>query len=87
MKGNKLSVIRREGLAPPPRCGAVGSAVSLEHWDAGLSPAQWVRDPELPPLRHRSQLHLRSDPWPGNTMCQGAAKNEKEKIYIQDLRI
>lgn len=30
------------------------------------SPAEWVKDPELPRLWQRSQLRLRLDPWPGN---------------------
>ena len=45
--------------------------------------AQRVRDLVLPQLWRRSQLWLRSDPWPGNSICRGAAKKEKrKKIYI-----
>ena len=35
---------------------------------AGLIPslAQWVKDPVLVQLCHRSQLWFRLDPWPGN---------------------
>jgi len=28
--------------------------------------AQWVKGPVLQPLRHRSQLQLGFDPWPGD---------------------
>ena len=42
------------------------------------SPAQWVKDPALLQLQHWSQLWLRCEPWPGNSICRGAA-NEREK--------
>ena len=35
--------------------------------------AQWVKDLALLLLWHGSQLQLRSDPWPGNSMCRGEA--------------
>ena len=49
----------------------MGLAVSWEPWDIGLIPsqAQWVKDPALPQLWLGWQLQLRSDPWPGNSMC------------------
>ena len=31
-----------------------------------LSPAQWIKDPALLQLWHKSQLQLGFDPWPGN---------------------
>ena len=40
--------------------------------------AQWVKDLVLPWLWLRSQLQLGFDPWPGNSICYGAAKNEKK---------
>ena len=44
------------------------------------SPApQCVKDLALPQLWCRSQLHLGTDPWPGNTICHGAAQKEREK--------
>ena len=54
-------------------CGAMGSVVSWECWDAGLTPglAQWVK-----PQWIRLQLWLASDPWPENSICHGAAKKE-----------
>ena len=35
------------------------------------SPAQWVKDPALLQLWHRSKLRLRFDPWPGNSIGLG----------------
>ena len=43
------------------------------------SQAQWVKDLVLTQLRLRWQIGLGSDPWPGNSICLGAAKKEKEK--------
>ena len=43
------------------------------------SPTQWVKDPVLPKLWHRSQLRLRFIPWPGNfhmPQVQPPQKNE-----------
>ena len=36
--------------------------------------AQWVKDLASPQLRVRLQLWLRSDPWPGNSICCRVAK-------------
>ena len=54
----------------------MGLAVSWEHWDVGLIPilAQWIKDLVLLQLWFGSQLWLRSDPWPGNSICHRAAK-------------
>ena len=38
-----------------------------------------LKDPALPQFLHRSQLHLESDPWPGNSIGHKAAKTEKKK--------
>ena len=38
-----------------------------------------VQSLALPQLWHRSQLRLRSDHWPGNSICHGAAKKGKKK--------
>ena len=38
---------------------------------------QWVKDPVLLPLWHRSQLGLRSNPWPGS--FQGPGDSQKRK--------
>ena len=41
--------------------------------------AQWVKDPELPQLWHRSQLWLRFDPWPGNFHMPWVQPEKKKK--------
>ena len=59
-------------------CSISGVLETLEHrFDPG--PAQWVKDPLLPQPQLRSRLWLRSDPWPRNSICRGAAKKEKKK--------
>ena len=41
-------------------------------WHSGL------KDLALPQLWYRSQLQLRSDPWPRNSICHRVAKKENE---------
>ena len=50
----------------------MGSAVSLQHQDAGSIPglAQGVKG---------YGIATESDPWPGNSLSRGAAKKEKNK--------
>lgn len=68
---------RRENWSS--RCGAAGSAASVQGQDASSIPylAQWVKDLTLLQLWHRWLLRLSSDAWPSNSICQGAAKKEK----------
>ena len=58
----------------------------MAQWDLGSTGsdsipglAQWLKDPVLLQLWLRLSLWLRSHPWPGNSTCQGAAKNETNK--------
>ena len=59
-----------------------------ECWDESSIPglAQWVEDMALLQLWLGSQLQLRSDPWPGNSVCRRAAKkknnNNKKGINL-----
>ena len=39
-----------------------------------------LKDPALLQLWHRSKLRLRSDPWLGNSICQGQPKNKTKHI-------
>ena len=54
---------------------------SCEKWDVGSIPsqAQRVKDLALPQLLFRLQLQLKSDSWPGNSICGRAAKKKKKK--------
>ena len=38
-----------------------------------------VKDPALLRLQHKLRLLLRSDPWPGISICHGAAKEKRKK--------
>ena len=40
-------------------------------------PTQWIKDPAH--LRLRSQLWLRCDPWPRNSICPRGKKKKKKK--------
>ena len=60
------------------RCSARPWAAPRQHQDTGLILAQpsRLKDPALP--RRRSQLWLRSNPWPRNSICCGAARKVKK---------
>lgn len=61
----------------------MGWATSLDCWEADLIPMhQWVKGLVLPQVWLRSQLLLRSDPWPMNSICCGAANKGKKKKLI-----
>ena len=64
------------------RCGAMGSVVSWERWDAGLilRLAQSIKGLVLLQLCLKSQTQLGSDPWPGELhMPWSSQKRKKEK--------
>ena len=50
------------------------SGVLGRRFDPG--PGLWVKDPVLLQLQH---LQLRSDPWPGNSICHSVAKERKKE--------
>ena len=62
------------------RCGATGLVVFLQHQGTGsiLDLHSALKDWTLPELWHRSQPQLRSDPWPGNSICCGHPKRRKK---------
>ena len=49
-----------------------------EHAGSIHGPGKWVKDPVLPQLWLRPQLHLGCDPWLGNSICCGAGKEGME---------
>ena len=49
--------------------------------------AQWVKDLRLPQLQPRSQLWLRSDPWPGAPYSMGQPQMKKQKQQQQKTTI
>ena len=70
--------VRRRKKKRCSRSGTTGLAASWECGDEGSIPslAQWVKDLALPQL-------IVSDPWPGNSICLGAAKyREKRKVFM-----
>ena len=81
LEAQRINLFASKEMIMELLCGAVGSVVSWECWDAGLilSPAQWVKDRVLLQLWHRSLLWLRSDPWPGSYVCHRAPEKGKKK--------
>ena len=59
-------------------------AASLECWDAGSLPylAQRVKDLALLQPRYKSQRWLRSDLWPGSSICHRVGKEEKKEKTV-----
>ena len=68
------------------RLWIAGTQVQSLAWHSGFKDPVWTL------LQCRSQVHLESNFWPGNSMCCGAAKKEKErkkqygKLIISDLK-
>ena len=80
----------KKSLTGSSHCGTRGSVVSLEHWEVGAVAGlhSGLQDLALPQLWRRSQLWLRSDPWPGNPICRKVAKKAKQnKRSLADLRV
>ena len=63
-------------------CGKIGvPAVAQWHWQCSWSsgipsPVQWVKDLEWPQLWFMLQLRIRSDPWPGISICNREPKKD-----------
>ena len=66
------------------RSGATGLVAPVQRQDAGSVPglAQWVKDLAWLQLWHRSQVPLRSDSWPGNSIRRRAAKRGKKVFEL-----
>ena len=63
-----------ESLPQHNKIGGISGA--LEH---RFDPQTGTVGSVLPQLWHRSQLQLKSDPWPGNFACHGRGGGEPEK--------
>ena len=62
---------------------------TVVHWDCPCicstrtqfpCPESGLKDLAFPQLWYQLQLWLRSDPWPGNSMCHRATKKRKENL-------
>ena len=65
----------------------------MVQWDwqhlqsTGMQVRSWAQHSGLriwccPQLQHRSQLQLRSDPWPGNSISHGVTREREKKTII-----
>ena len=67
----------------PVWCDGISGVLGAALGDKGSvpGPAQWVKDLASLQLQLqlRSHLWLGSDPWPGNSIYHGAAKNHNKK--------
>ena len=65
-------------------CGTRETMAVGECWNAGLIPsvAPWFKELALLQLQPRLQLHLGSDPWPGSSVCLGAAEKKTEADFM-----
>ena len=70
--GAALKIKKRGGSS---FCGAIGGIMGCFFYP-WPGTAGW--DLALPQLQLQLKLWLRSDRWPGNSMCHGAAKKEKK---------
>ena len=63
--------------------GTTGSMMSWEHWNTGVIPvlAQWVKDPALLQLQHRSKLAY-PDPWPGELHVTWDGQKKKKNCIF-----
>ena len=65
------------------------SMLSVQRQVAGLipSPEHWVKDLVLLQLRCKWQQWLRSDIWPGSSLCYGVAKKQGEKSLLPEMNL
>ena len=73
----RLALIKKKSKDRSSHCGITGYAASWEH--SGLGNLVLLQ------LQLGLQLWLRSDPWPGNSICCGTAKKEKKDIKRQHM--
>ena len=60
----------------------IGGTLRVLGWRSIPSSAQWVRDPMFSQLQLRLLLQLRSDPWPGSSVCHRAPKNKQKNFFF-----
>ena len=75
----------------PLQCNGISDISRALSTVSILGPAQWIKDPVLLQQWCRSQLQLKSDPWPRNFhMPRGGQKKKKrkeKKKYLLMLRV
>ena len=72
-----IGSVKMSGPAFPPWRSGMGGVSAVPERRFDPQPGQWIKDPEVLQLQLRLKLQLGSDPWPGNSICRGAAKNKK----------
>ena len=70
-------------LGFPQLCNGIVGVLGTQGCRFDPQPVNWVKDLALSKVWLGSQLKVRSDPWPRNSVCCGAIKKEKKKTHLE----